>query len=61
MCHAQFRYIFRVERDVGVAAHCRYQRAMRDGDIFKNASVLQDHRDNVQVVRGLGLIEKILS
>ena len=34
---------------------------MRDGDIFKNASVLQDHRDNVQVVRGLGLIEKILS
>jgi len=34
---------------------------MRDGDIFKDATVLQDHRDDVKVVRGLGLIEKILS
>ena len=34
---------------------------MRDCDIFKDATILQDHQDDVQVVRGLGLIEKILS
>ena len=61
MGDAQFRYILRVERDVGMAAHRRYQGAMRDCDIFKDATILQDHRDDMQVVRGLGLIEKILS
>jgi hypothetical protein len=61
MGNVQFRYILRVERDMGVAAHCRYERAMRDCDIFNDATILQDHRDDVQVVRSLGLIEKILS
>jgi hypothetical protein len=57
----QFCYVLGVEWDVGVTTHRRDQRAMRDRDIFKDATVLQDHRDHVQVVRGLGLIEKILS
>ena len=61
MRDTQFRYVLRVERDVGMAAHRRHQRAMRDRDILKDATVLQDHRNDVQVVRGLGLIEKILS
>ena len=61
MGNAQFRNILRVERDVGMAAHRRHQGAMRDCDIFKGATVLQDHRDDVQVIRGLGLIEKKLS
>ena len=61
MGDAQFRNILGVERDVGMAAHRRNQGAMRDRDIFKDATILQDHRDDMQVVRGLGLIEKILS
>ena len=61
MGDAQFRNILGVKRDVGMAAHGRYQRAMRDCDIIKDATILQDHRDDMQVVRGLGLIEKILS
>ena len=57
----QFCYVLGVEWNVRMAAYCRYQRAMRDRDIFKDATVLQDHRDDVQIVRGLGLIEKKLS
>ena len=34
---------------------------MRDGDIFKDATVLQDHRDDMKVFGRLGLIEKKLS
>ena len=61
MGDAQFRYILRVEWDMGMAPHRRHQGTMRDRDIFKDATILQDHRDDMQVVRGLGLIEKILS
>ena len=61
MSDMQFCYVLGVEWDVGVTTHRRDQRAMRDRDIFKDATVLQDHRDDVQIVRSLGLIEKILS
>jgi hypothetical protein len=61
VCDTQFFYVLGVEWDVGMAAHRCHQRAMRDGDIFKNASVLQDHRDNMQIICSLGLIEKKLS
>ena len=61
MRDAQFRYVLRVERDVGMAAHCRHQGAMRDRNIFKDTTVLQDHRDNVQIICSLRLIEKKLS
>jgi hypothetical protein len=61
MRNAQFGYVLGVEWDVGMTAHRCDHRAMRDRDIFKDATILQDHRDDVQVVRGLGLIEKKLS
>ena len=60
MSDAQFCYILGVEWDMGMAAHRCDQRAMRDSDIFKDATVPQDHRDDVKIVSGLGLIEKIL-
>jgi len=61
MRDTQFRYVPSVEGNVGMAAHRRYQWAMGDRDVFEDATIFQDHRDDVQVVRSLGLIEKILS
>jgi hypothetical protein len=61
MRDTQFCYVFGVEWDVGMTTHRCDQGAMRDGDIFKDATILQDHRNDVQIIRGLGLIEKILS
>ncbi len=61
MRDTQFCYVLGIEWHVGMTAHRRYHRAMRDRDIFKDTTILQDHRDDMQVVRGLGLIEKILS
>ena len=61
MCHAQFGDILGIERHVRAAAHRRYQRTVRNRNVVKDATVFQGNGDDMQVIGGLGLIEKKLS
>jgi hypothetical protein len=40
MCYVQFGDILGIERNVRVAAHRRYQRTVRNRNVFKDATVL---------------------
>ena len=59
--HSQFGDILRIKWDVRVTPDCCHERALRNSDVVKDAAVLQRDRDHMQVVGGLGLIEKKLS
>ena len=61
MSDSQFRHILRIEWNMRMTTHRRYQRAMRDCDVVEDAAIIQNYRDHMQVIRGLGLIEKKLS
>ena len=58
---AQLGNIPGVERDVRMPPHRRHQRTLRNRHIIEDATIFQSHGNYVQVVRGLGLIEKKLS
>ena len=60
MRHAQLGDIFGIERDVRVATHRRHQRTVRNRHVLKDAAVLQGDGNDMQVIGGLGLIEKKL-
>ena len=40
MCHAHFADIFRIERDVRITAHRRYQGTLRNRHVVKDAAIL---------------------
>jgi hypothetical protein len=60
MSHLQLHHVSGIERHMRMSADRSHNRALRDRNVFKDAAILQRHRDHMQILTGLGLIEQNL-